>query len=133
MPSSHRRFVPDHFSLQRLSRDLILEIFAWCLSCSRSVDNAFPNLMYRIYLCKDLGCIRIHTQIFLIGDIAIERDTCFHSIPRREQHANEMREWAAEYGHELIVMNKKNHAFLKIVTRSKCLDYQDTLCTPTIH
>ncbi|KAK0215903.1 hypothetical protein EDD85DRAFT_441939 [Armillaria nabsnona] len=130
MPSSHRRFAPGHFPLQRLSRDLILEIFAWCapmnlvilrsasrnikaildqrgnhswtrarsnllwlpavptclkseiafinffnpgcnrcLSSSRSVDNAFPNLTYRIYLCKDVGCVRIHAQTFLIGDM----------------------------------------------------------------
>ncbi|PBK84023.1 hypothetical protein ARMGADRAFT_616340 [Armillaria gallica] len=27
-----------------------------CRSCGRSVDNAFPNLTYRIYLCKDVRC-----------------------------------------------------------------------------
>ncbi|KAK0434087.1 hypothetical protein EV421DRAFT_1841479 [Armillaria borealis] len=33
-----------------------------CSRCGRSVDNAFPNLTYMIYLCTDAGCYKHFTS-----------------------------------------------------------------------
>ncbi|PBK67900.1 hypothetical protein ARMSODRAFT_1019952 [Armillaria solidipes] len=33
-----------------------------CCSCGRSVDNAFPNLTYMIYLCTNAGCYKHFTS-----------------------------------------------------------------------
>ncbi|KAK0458648.1 uncharacterized protein EV420DRAFT_1764274 [Desarmillaria tabescens] len=253
MPVSHRQIAPDYFRLQRLSLDLILEIFAWCapldlvilrsvsrniktildqhgnrcwtrarsnllrlptvpsslnrkyseislinyffysgcnkcLSCGRSVDDAFPSLTYMIYLCIDAGCyshFMSNRQGYLFSYNPQERsfhkykpilqflyydpstvkklylvrqakrelawykqirswgdDLMLHPLDLMterkrthrilQQHANKMQKWAAEYGRELVVVNKKNRAFLKTVTQSKRLDYLTTLRTPAM-
>ncbi|PBK61854.1 hypothetical protein ARMSODRAFT_981231 [Armillaria solidipes] len=104
----------------------------------RSVSKYKPILQwlhYDPFTVRKLYLVRqAERELALYKRLRFSGDDLLLPGTRRilEQHANEMWEWAMEYGRELIVVNKKNRAFLKIVTRSKRLNYRDTLCTPTV-